>query len=128
MNVYLKYLTPLLILFLVICIGTLLVNSVFRIDMKEPAVISLTVSFAFSAFLSLVVFIKGLSREPDVQAMHTFVAVGIKFLIELFIALVWFVAAKKNSPAYILLFFVLYLAFTSFSIVVILKTLKKKSL
>jgi hypothetical protein len=128
MNEYLKYFFPLLILFLVISFGSLIVNSAFRLGMNEVAVISLVFSFAVSTILSLLVFRRGLSREQDAQAMHSFVSTGIKFLIELFIALIWFVAAKKTSAEYILLFFVLYLAFTMFFIKVILKALKKKSL
>jgi hypothetical protein len=128
MKEYLKYVSPLLILFLVISCGSLIVNSSFRLGMDDVTVISLILSFAVSTLLSLIVFIRGLSGEPEAQAMHSFVSTGIKFLIELFIALIWFVAAKKTSTEYILLFFVLYLAFSMFFIKVILKALKKKSL
>jgi hypothetical protein len=96
--------------------------------MNEIAVISLVFSFAASTLLSMLVFIRGLAREPGAQAMHSIVSIGLKFLMELIIVLIWFVAAKKTSAEYILLFFVLYLAFSMFSINVILKTLKKKSL
>jgi hypothetical protein len=128
MNEYLKYLFSLLILFIVISCGSLIVNSVFRLEMSVVSVISLVLSFTVSTLISLLVFLRGLSRKPDVQAMHSFVSTGIKFLSELFIALIWFVAAKKTSAEYILLFFVLYLAFSMFFIKVILKALKKKSL
>lgn len=128
MNVYLRYIISILILFILISCGALIVNSVFSLEMNELAVVSLIFSFAISTLLSLLVFIRGLSRESDVQAMHSFVSVGMKFIMELFIALIWFVAAKKTSAEYILIFFVLYLAFSMFSIIVILKTLKKKSL
>jgi hypothetical protein len=128
MNRSLKYIIAILILFTLISCGSLIVNSAFSLGMNEVAVLSLIFSFTVSNLISLLVFIRGLSREPDVQAMHSFVSTGIKFLIELFIALIWFVAAKKTSAEYILLFFVLYLAFSMFSIKVILKSLKKKSL
>jgi len=128
MNRSLKYIIAIFILFTLISCGSLIVNSAFSLGMNEAAVLSLIFSFAVSNLISLLVFIRGLSREPDVQAMHSFVSTGIKFLIELFIALIWFVAAKKTSAEYILLFFVLYLAFSMFSIKVILKSLKKKSL
>ena len=128
MNKYLKYFLCLFILFLVVCCGSVILNSAFSLEMNESSVIFLTVSFALSSLLSLIVFFKGLSHEGNEQAMHTFFAVGIKFLAELFIALIWFVAAKKTTAEYILLFFVLYLAFSLFYIILILKTLKKKSL
>jgi len=128
MNGYLKYFFPLLILFLVISCGSVVTNSIFRLGMSDVSTVSLAFSFAVSTFLLMFTFKRGLSREHVIQAMHTFAAVGIKFLAELFIALVWFVGAKKTSAEYILLFFVLYLAFSLFSIIVIVKTLKKKSL
>jgi hypothetical protein len=44
------------------------------------------------------------------------------------IALIWFFVAKKTSLQSVLIFFVLYLALTLFSVLIILKTLKNKSL
>lgn len=128
MSRYLKYFLSLFILFLVVCCGSVILNSVFSLGMNVSSVIFITLSFALSALLSLVVFFRGMSHQGSEQAMHTFVAVGIKFLAELFIALIWFIAAKKTSAEYIILFFVLYLAFSLFYIILILKTLKKKSL
>jgi len=96
--------------------------------MDEISIVSLILSFAITDLLSLIIFIRGLPLAADAQGMHTFVATGVKFIVELFISLIWFVAAKKTSAEYILLFFVLYLAFSLFLVIVILKTLKKKSL
>jgi hypothetical protein len=128
MTDYLKYFFPLFILFLLLVCGTLVVNSSFSLGMNVTPVVILVSSFALSTLISLLIFKRGLSLEPEAHTMSTFVAVGIKFLLELFIALLWFVAAKKTSAEYILLFFVLYLAFSLFSIIVLLKTLKKKTL
>lgn len=128
MNGYLKNIISILILFTIISFSALIVNFAFSLGMNEIAVISLVFSFAATTLLSLLVFIRGLSREPGGQAMHTIVSIVSKFLMELIIVLIWFVAAKKTSAEYILLFFVLYLAFSMFSVKVILKTLKKKSL
>jgi len=128
MSEYLKYLFPLFIFFLLILCGTLTVNSAFSLGMSVIPVIMLVFSFALSTLILLLIFKRGLALEPEANTMHTFAAVGIKFLFELFVALIWFVAAKKTSPEYLLLFFMLYLAFSIFSIIVIVKTLKKKSL
>jgi hypothetical protein len=49
-------------------------------------------------------------------------------LLEMLFALLWFIAAKKTSGKLVLLFFVLYLAFTLFSVFIILNTLKTKSI
>jgi hypothetical protein len=60
--------------------------------------------------------------------MHTLLSVSFKFIIELILALIWFIVAKKTTFHSVLLFFVLYLAFTLISIWLILKTLKYRSL
>jgi hypothetical protein len=44
------------------------------------------------------------------------------------LALIWFIVAKKTSLISVVLFFVLYLALSLFSVWVILKTLKHKSI
>jgi len=84
--------------------------------------------FTIIAIIALSVFLRGQTKEPDSQTLHSLVSVSLKFLLELAIALLWFIVAKKTSLTSVLLFFVLYLTFTLFSIWVILKTLKNKSL
>ncbi|MCX6325677.1 MAG: hypothetical protein NT144_03340 [Bacteroidia bacterium] len=84
--------------------------------------------FSIIALITLIIFLKGQTKEPDSQALHSLVSVSLKFLLELVLALVWFIVAKKTSLPSVLIFFVLYLTLTLFSIWVILKTLKNKSL
>ena len=76
----------------------------------------------------LIIFFRGRRRNPAAQTMHTLVAISIKFLAELVFAFLWFFAGKKTGISSVVLFFVLYLTFTLFSIGIILKTLKSKSL
>lgn len=87
-------------------------------------------SFFFSiiTFIVITIFIRGQTKEPDSQTMHTLVSVSLKFLLELILALVWFVVIKKTALLSVLIFFVIYLTFTLFLIWTILKTLKNKSL
>lgn len=80
------------------------------------------------AVITLLIFKRGQSRKPDSQTMHTLFSLSLKFLLELLLALFWFIVAKKTSYASVLIFFILYLAFTLFTILVILKALKNKSL
>ncbi len=88
----------------------------------------LTLFFSLITLLSLYIFFRGRKKEPGSQTMHLFVAVSIKLVLELFLALVWFIILKKNGAPSVLLFFVLYLAFSLFSIFYMLNTLKNKSL
>jgi len=88
----------------------------------------LAISFYLTNVLCLFIFFKGQQREIRKRPFYTMISTSLKFLIELIIAMAWFLIAKKTSISSILLFFVLYLTFTSFSIFMILKTLKNKSL
>jgi len=88
----------------------------------------LSVTFTLLAMLVLIIFFRGRSREPVSQTMHLLVSLSIKFIAELIVALIWFFVAKKTGLSSVILFFVLYLAFTLFSVFVVLKTLKYKSL
>jgi hypothetical protein len=84
--------------------------------------------FTIITVLIFVIFFRGQRREPASQTMHTLVAISIKFLAELIFAFSWFFIGKKTGISSVVLFFVLYLTFTLFSVIVILKTLKGKSL
>ncbi|NLA49121.1 MAG: hypothetical protein GX876_06610 [Bacteroidales bacterium] len=95
-------------------------------DFREFAFLSLT--FAVLAFVSMAIIYKGRKKDPDIQVMYLFVALGIKFIVDLVIALIWFFVLKKTSVSLVMLFFVLYLAFTLFSVLHVLKILKYKLL
>lgn len=88
----------------------------------------LSLFFLLSSASALYIFFRGFSKSPKDQTFHTFISVSSKFLAELVITLVWFAVLKKTGLADILLFFLLYLAFTIATIVSILKTLRIKDL
>ncbi len=76
----------------------------------------------------LSIFIRGLRKEPAGRTIYLIAAISVKMLMEMVLALSWFFLAKKTSASSLLLFFVLYLAFSLFSIYLMLNTLKNKSL
>ncbi|MCX6300832.1 MAG: hypothetical protein NTW82_01490 [Bacteroidia bacterium] len=84
--------------------------------------------FTLITLLVLIFFFRGQSKEPASQIMHSLVAVSIKFLAELIFAFIWFFIAKKTGLSSVVLFFVLYLTFTLFSVLIIWKTVKGRSL
>jgi hypothetical protein len=90
----------------------------------------LILSFIFTAIIiiCIVIVIRGQSKSPQKGFWYTFVSIGVKLLLEMTLAILWFIVAKKNSIEVVLMFFLLYLPFTLFLILTILKTLKKKSL
>ena len=123
-----KYILILAIIeILILNAGFILVSNVdINLLFREIAVLS--GAFTLLTFLILAIIFRGVAREPDSKTLHIMVAMGLKFLIELVFAFVWFFVGKKTGLSDVLLFFVLYLAFTLFSILVILKTLNYKSL
>lgn len=80
------------------------------------------------AIITLVIFFRGQRKDPSSQTMHSLVAVSLKFLMELVLALVWFFVVKKTQLASVVLFFVLYLTFTMFSVLIMMKTLKNRAI
>jgi hypothetical protein len=93
-----------------------------------PDILILTLVFSIIALVTLIIFFKGQIKDPESQTLHSMVAVSLKFLMELVLALIWFIVAKKTSLQSVILFFVIYLTLTLFSLSVILKTLKNKAL
>jgi hypothetical protein len=126
--IFKKYLIGLLLIdLLVLSAGFLLVAfSVINLQFGEIA--ALTLIFSAIVLLSLFVFDRGLKKESSSQIMYLLVAIAIKMLLEMVLALLWFFVAKKTSTSSLLLFFVLYLAFSLYLIFFMLNTLKNKSL
>jgi len=123
-----KCLTGLLLLASLLLIAGLLLDILTGIRLLFSDVGVLTFCFCTISLLSAYIFHRGQKKEPDSQTMHIIVALSIKMLLELILALVWFFIAKKTGTTSLLLFFVLYLAFSLFSIYLMLNTLKNKSL
>lgn len=84
--------------------------------------------FTLISLFTIIIFFRGQRKDPASQTMHSLVSVTLKFLLELVLAFVWFFVAKKTGLSSVVLFFVLYLAFTLFSALIMVKTLKNKSL
>lgn len=108
-------------------IGYFLV-SVAKLNLLYNDVAILSFVFSVIVIITLFIFFRGQTKGPDSQTLHSLVSVSLKFLLELVLALVWFIVAKKTSLPSVLIFFVIYLTLTLFSVWIILKTLKNKSL
>jgi hypothetical protein len=91
-------------------------------------IVFLTLAFCLVNITFIAIFYTGQTKDSHSQASYTLAGITAKFLIELFIALAWFLIGKKTSIPSVLLFFVLYLSFTLISISMILKSLRNKSL
>ncbi|OFY77383.1 MAG: hypothetical protein A2V46_03440 [Bacteroidetes bacterium RBG_19FT_COMBO_42_7] len=113
---------------ILILVAGFLIISNFNIKLTYNDIGVASAVFTLITLLILVIFFRGQGKEPASQTLHTLVSVSIKFLAELTFAFLWFFIAKKTGLSTVILFFVLYLTFTLFSVMVILKTLKSKSL
>lgn len=122
------YLIRLLLLVSVILAGGYLLLTFTGLNIQQGDLLILTGCFAFISGLSLFIFYRGQKKEPQARIMHLLVAMSLKMLLELVFALMWFFIGKKTAVTSLILFFVLYLAFSLFSIILMLKTLKYRSL
>ena len=125
-SVQLKYAAYLLVLTLsFLIIGLFLIpNQISGISRNQ---FLLTLSFYF--FVNLVVislFFKGKRKDPKKSLLYTFSAISAKFLLYLLFIVIYFLVTKNLSTTYLIVFFILYLAFTLFTVLAIVKALKAK--
>ncbi len=119
----------LLIVFNFLLLGTgLLVRSIIPVNLFIKDIVILSLFFSVISAITLIIFFRGRTREPDSGTMHTLVAVSLKFLLDMILALAWFFISKKTSLTSVFIFFVIYLTLTLFTLFVILNVLKNRSL
>lgn len=87
----------------------------------------LTGGFALTAFISLLIFFKGQQSAPEKSVFITFMALGVKMLLSFVLALLFLAIFKNNQAGSVILFFILYLAFTVFVFLTIFSVLKRRS-
>ncbi len=104
------------------------IRSIINTGFLLSDVLILSFSFSIITVISLIIFFRGQNKEPESQTLHSLVAIVLKFLFEMGLAILWFIVMKKTLPASVYLFFVIYLTLTLFLASVVLKTLKNKSL
>ena len=128
MKPLLKYILILLLLNTILLGTGFFLISYFKLNLLYSDIGILLTAFSVITLITILIFFRGQDKEPDNQTLHTLVSVILKFLMELVLALIWFFIAKKTSLTSVIMFFVIYLTLTLFSIGVILKALKNKLL
>jgi len=123
-----KYLIGLLLINLILLIAVYLLSNPGPASIHFGDAMLLALCFSAINILSVFIFSRGIKRDPESQTMHLMVAISIKLPLEMVLALIWFFVAKKTYASSLLLFFVLYLTLSLYSISYILKTLKHNSL
>ena len=90
---------------------------------------ALTCCYIFMVSQGVVwLFFRGLRKSPDKGILYTFVSISAKFILYLIYLIVFRLVTKNLTLDYIIGFFVLYLAFTFYTLVIMVKTLKNKQL
>ena len=128
MKLIYKYILLLVPLNILLISTAYLLISIFKLNLVIGDTLILSVAFSIIALVTLVIFFKGQSKEPDSQTLYILVAVSLKFLLEMLFAILWFFVAKKSYMPSVLMFFVIYLSLTLYSLCIILKTLRNKVL
>ena len=123
-----KYILLLLLLNVLLDMAGYLLVSTNKIDILFSDIAILSSLFSIISVITLVIFFRGQIKNPQSQTQHSLLAVGLKFLLEMVLALVWFIVIKKTSLQSVFIFFVIYLTLTLFSVGIILNTLKYRSL
>ena len=123
-----KYVLFLMVFNIMLLSISLLIKSILPVNLFIEDIFVLSFLFSVISVITLTIFFRGLTREPDSCTMHTLVAVSLKFLLDMVLALAWFFISKKTSLTSVFLFFVIYLTLTLFTLFVILKVLKNRSL
>ncbi len=113
---------------ILLIINGLLLKSLPPINLFYRDIIVLSLSFSVISAVTLTIFFRGRAREPDSHTMHTLVAVSLKFLLDMVLALIWFFISKKSTHTSVFIFFVIYLTLTIFTFFIILKMLRHRSL
>ncbi len=89
----------------------------------------ITLSYVFLVSEGLLfLFFRGLHKSRQKAVLNTFLTISIKFILYLVFIITYYLLTKNFTTAYLIVFFVLYLAFTSFVLIVMVKSLKTKHL
>jgi hypothetical protein len=125
---FIKYFLLLFLLEFIVVTAGFFIISKSDIGLHLGELLILSGIFTLLSAVILIIFFRGQGKEPASQTLHSLVSITMKFLAELILVFIWFFIAKKRGLSSVILFFVLYLTFTLFSVFIMRKTLKNKSL
>ena len=122
-----RYYIRLLALSLVLVILVITAERLFPSIYEITDALCLTAGFTLAAFASLLIFFNGFFSDREKSVFLTLIALGVKMLLSFVLALLFLLVFKNDAIGAIILFFILYLAFTVFVVFTFTGVLKKKS-
>lgn len=118
----------LLILFSLLIVAIFLsINGISELRIPLIDLLLLTAAFTIISLTALMIFFFGQNSNPEKNVFSTLIALGVKMLLSFILALLFFVVFKNSETGSVILFFVLYLAFTVFVFLTFLRIIKQKS-
>jgi len=118
----------LLILYSLLIVAILLgVNSVSPSPVTLKNILLLTAGFTLVSLIALIIFFFGQNTNPEKNVFSTLTAIGVKMVLSFILALLFFAVFKNKETGSVILFFILYLAFTVFVFFTFLRIIKRKS-
>lgn len=122
-----KRLLNTIILSLSLLLSGLIINKFLPGTADKSSLEILVISFFMLSVIVLSINFFASRKEADAQSLFNFAAIGVKFVLSAIIALLYFEAFKKSGLNNILLFFILYLTFTVYLMLIIVKSLSNRS-
>ena len=119
------YLYPLFLSVLLSPVGWLLIEK-FQIEIPTGDYFFTLGYFCLVSSILLFVFLRGQNKTPQKAVVQTFVTISLKFLLYMAFLVVYYLVRKNLNTPYLIVFFVLYLAFTSMVLTIMIKYLKKR--
>ena len=128
MNVLLKHSVFLVSIYIVLALLAVWLTEKFGIgpDFVQTAVL-LTGGLVIS-FVVMVIFYSGFSKGETKRVQRTLIAVGLKFLLYAILVAICALVFKNLSTPFIVTFFIIYLAFTTYLLFNFTRVLKSKKL
>jgi len=90
-------------------------------------ILLLTGGFAFISLTALIIFFRGTQENGEKRVFATLIAIGVKMLLSFVLALLFIVVFKNKETGSVILFFILYLAFTVYIFLTFFRIAKKTS-
>lgn len=119
------FLTGLYILFFVS--GYILIPNISVAVTRVQFQLTLLYFFLFTILL-FVLFYRGLTKKPRKGILYTFGAIALKLFFHMVFIMVFYLLTKNLTMDFIIVFFVLYLAFTLYLLFAFIKELKTKQI
>ena len=110
---------------ILILLGILIIPPL-EVDFSSTIFLIILLSVVAINFLTYLIMSAGIQKSSKEAVVYLLAGIGVKFLLYLLFILLFWIATKNLSKAFILTFFALYLFFTFFTAAHLLKLLKNK--